>query len=158
MNARALFADDLRPLPCPPAGRSTDRAASPSWRAPAPVDLDGARAHFEDPVLGSVNLWLIDAKPRRSATIVPVPRAAWRGQRLAEGLEARVAALQASGVCVLLVDMRPCSLGLRWLAAAGGARAMAWWRVTDEPFVRAGLRYLDERGFDADDIAVDRVA
>jgi len=54
--------------------------------------------------------------------------------------------------------MRPCSLGLRWLAAAGGARLIGWWRVTDEPFVRAASRYLEERGFDPDGIVVDRVA
>jgi hypothetical protein len=158
MNARVLFADDLRHVPSAPTVRPMNRAATAPGRVSAPIDLDGARAHFEDPVLGPVTLWLIDAKPRRSAAIVPVPRGAWQGERLVARVEERVAALQAAGVAVLLVDMRACSLALRWLGAVRGARSMGWWRVTDEPFVDAALRYLEERGFDPDDVAVDRVA
>jgi hypothetical protein len=158
MNARVLFADDLRHVPSAPTVRPTDRTTLALRRLSPPIDLDGARAYFEDPVIGPVTLWLIDAKPRRSATIVPVPGGAWEGERLVARIEERVAALQAAGVAVLLVDMRACSLALRWLGAVRGARSMAWWRVTDEPFVGAALRYLEERGFDPDDVAVDRVA
>jgi len=102
MNARVLFADDVRHVPSAPPLRSTLRAAPPPRRAWPRVDLAGARAHFEDPVLGPVTLWLIDAKPRRAATIVPVPRGAWQGERLVDSVEAHVAALQAAGASVLL--------------------------------------------------------